>query len=524
MVASAVGTTKKSGVITGITQANPAVVTSAAHGLVTGERIVIQGVGGMTQVNGNTYVVDVLTSGTFSLNSTTDRSGVNSSGYGAYTAGGSWVMPANKPDMVDIDTDVTLQLNTTATVPAVVTQWNALAVQFKTQLSAMAAMILNLFQLRITDKTTVLDQLPALSAGAVISSVLKELFRDMVTNAQTIKKNTVTVSAVTADAGNVGNGTVLLDQLLDAVNAPLSNSASIVNERAKGLTSELSVSEPMTLTCVVDSGAGALEGEEIFTWEGRERNAGAFDYNTEGSGTSLNVTSLNSSQIISNKDFESWVTNVPVNWTLDAGVAGTDFIQETNAADVYRGTYAAKFQQVALGTTAAFQISQPVSQFNLRGGRRYLLAVRVKGQAGIATGALTIHFESPSGDYTAAGSEEITMNAAALAAATTYTLKYFYITMPVIIPADLELVIKIAGILTASKGVWIDSLAFGPVVYANGINIAIIAGSTPFQSTDRFTFTVTNDKAGVFQEWFRKNYGIQLPSSATPTISDKLTG
>ena len=69
--------------ITGLTQANPAVVTSVAHGYSNGDTVYISGVGGMTQVNGNRYVVANVAANTFEL------SGTNSTGYGAYTAGGT---------------------------------------------------------------------------------------------------------------------------------------------------------------------------------------------------------------------------------------------------------------------------------------------------------------------------------------------------------------------------------------------------------------------------------------------------
>lgn len=69
--------------ITGITKANPAVVTSNAHGKVNGDIILITGVVGMTQVNNRYFVVAGATTNTFQL------SGVNSSGYGVWSSGGS---------------------------------------------------------------------------------------------------------------------------------------------------------------------------------------------------------------------------------------------------------------------------------------------------------------------------------------------------------------------------------------------------------------------------------------------------
>lgn len=68
--------------ITGITQANPAVVTCVGHQLLTGHKIWIDSVAGMTQVNGAHYVITKLTDNTFSLDST------DSTGWSAYSSGG----------------------------------------------------------------------------------------------------------------------------------------------------------------------------------------------------------------------------------------------------------------------------------------------------------------------------------------------------------------------------------------------------------------------------------------------------
>lgn len=68
--------------ITAISQANPGQVTAAGHGFATGDKILLTGVAGMTQVNGNYYTVTVIDANNFTI-------GVNSSGYGAYTSGGA---------------------------------------------------------------------------------------------------------------------------------------------------------------------------------------------------------------------------------------------------------------------------------------------------------------------------------------------------------------------------------------------------------------------------------------------------
>jgi hypothetical protein len=70
--------------ITDITQSNPAVVTtSAAHGFVTGNLIDIDGVVGMTEVNGRTFRITVTSTTQFQLD------GEDSTGHTAYSSGGT---------------------------------------------------------------------------------------------------------------------------------------------------------------------------------------------------------------------------------------------------------------------------------------------------------------------------------------------------------------------------------------------------------------------------------------------------
>ena len=72
---------KDTGAITNATNASPIVITSANHGLTTGARVTITGVGGNTNANG-TFIVTVVDANTFSLNGTTGNAG--------YTSGGIW--------------------------------------------------------------------------------------------------------------------------------------------------------------------------------------------------------------------------------------------------------------------------------------------------------------------------------------------------------------------------------------------------------------------------------------------------
>jgi len=75
--------TEAGNTITGITQANPAVVTSTGHTLTNGDKIRITGVVGMVQVNNLEFTVANTTANTFEL------SGIDSTSYTAYSSGGS---------------------------------------------------------------------------------------------------------------------------------------------------------------------------------------------------------------------------------------------------------------------------------------------------------------------------------------------------------------------------------------------------------------------------------------------------
>lgn len=70
--------------ISAISQANPCqITTSASNGVTTGEQVILSGIVGMTELNGNRYTVTKNGSNTFTLD------GVDSTGFTAYSSGGT---------------------------------------------------------------------------------------------------------------------------------------------------------------------------------------------------------------------------------------------------------------------------------------------------------------------------------------------------------------------------------------------------------------------------------------------------
>ena len=70
-------------VITGATQANPCALTVVGHGWTTGDKVSVDSVGGMVQLNDRAFLITVTGLDTFTLD------GVDSTAYTAYTAGGN---------------------------------------------------------------------------------------------------------------------------------------------------------------------------------------------------------------------------------------------------------------------------------------------------------------------------------------------------------------------------------------------------------------------------------------------------
>jgi hypothetical protein len=74
--------------VTAITKANPAVVTSTAHGFVTGDLIQFPNTNGMTQLAGRTFKITVLTANTFSLQDLYGTN-INSTAFSTFVSGGT---------------------------------------------------------------------------------------------------------------------------------------------------------------------------------------------------------------------------------------------------------------------------------------------------------------------------------------------------------------------------------------------------------------------------------------------------
>lgn len=74
--------------VTGATKTNPVVVTVVAHGFFNGNLVKFSEVGGMTQLNGNSYKIALATTDTFTLQDPLTGSDIDGISFGTYTSGG----------------------------------------------------------------------------------------------------------------------------------------------------------------------------------------------------------------------------------------------------------------------------------------------------------------------------------------------------------------------------------------------------------------------------------------------------
>lgn len=367
-----------------------------------------------------------------------------------------------------------------------------------------------LISLRLQDQTTVIDALSLLSSD--VTGIMRALYRQMGLDSQTIKRSTVTVGSPSYAAANAGNGKVYASKVLDGVTAP--GAGMPANILYNGVDSELTVpTETITLICTADSEMdGRQDGAESWSFGGGQSYP-KLGWQTEGSGQGPGLTTFNQSSLIANKDFESWSSNTPGSWTISAG-SGQVTKESTT---IYRGTYALKF---AGNASALLTMTQAVNPSRLTARKRYLLSIAVKASSVPAAGNLVVKFTGTG--YTAASSEKIDIVAGSLP--TSWTLYQCWINLPTVLPSDWALSITVTGPLSNTVNLFLDSISFAPAVYHGGVCLGVVAGSTAWLRGDRVTFTLANDGAGVFQTFFRRWFGMQLPSvgGGTHTIADTL--
>lgn len=343
-----------------------------------------------------------------------------------------------------------------------------------------------------------------------LAVVWPALIKEMKNTDKNVKANTATVGSATYTTTNASAGKIATGTKLDAVTAPVAGGPAI--PAYWDVTTQLTpTSETLTLTCISDSLPNGTVGAETFQITGTGAGSGGYDPSGENAGILGTITVLDSQagSYLSNAGFDSWTGDVPDGWSVEDGAGGTDF--ESTAASMQGTGYAFKTIQ----SDNTFAIAQTIDSSTFQLGKSYFFgiwAAKSTDAGGDQTCIITL--------TTSSGPTSISL----APTSTQWGFYYTQINIPMNeISENVEVRIESDGILDSGfDPVIFDNIILAPCEYFEGIALGVANGPDRFVVGDTISFTISNSDAGKFQTAFRKMYGVQLPTDATPTISDAL--
>jgi hypothetical protein len=364
---------------------------------------------------------------------------------------------------------------------------------------------------------------PQFSREDVVES-LGELIRQMKLSGATVKACAVT--AAVAPFGTVnGDGF-----------------AVVSTKRGDGLAQENLFAEVAYLTCATDAQTGGAQpGSESFDFTGDVAQPDPFHWEWPlGSGATATVQAASPARdnaegnLLVNGDFEDQTSNVPAQWVVAVGTAGTDVVTET--ANVYDGTKAVRLNPGAALTelSQTFDDAEAGTAAVLAPLTQYAVNVMLRPAAAV-TGTLAVALVDGAGTIVndETGAANAFMKDLATLTAGAWSTVSAVFRLPRVLPPVLKLRLKLTAAL-AGAALAVDHAALAGMteLYPGGPALALFSGKVPWVKGDRYTVTTTNDRGGAtlngtFQTLFDRLFdtraaGLLLPSAASPTIPDTL--
>lgn len=358
-----------------------------------------------------------------------------------------------------------------------------------------------------------------------IATALEELISQMEDNSDSVDASTVSASA-SADAGNTGDAKVVVSV-----------------KRKDGLNNELVFAETMELECTSDSYTGGqTAGQETFTLRGEVAVSDALDWQwPAGSGVTTTVTAVDANvdangNLLTNSDFEDFTSNVPDNWAVLVGTAGTTILRETTT--VYDGSSSLEFVGDAgstLSSIAQTFDSASGTTSELAPNTVYHFSCLGRKSASLAAGVLEISLVDSSNAYITddQGNNLATTIAHGSLSSSAWTQFSGTFTTPKVLPTSYKLRVRASTALTDGESAFLDhlSLAAATEAYTGGPWVSVHSGATNSLLEDLYTLSISNNFAGDFQKEFdrlfnMKSLGLQLPSNSggSETVADTLIG
>ena len=315
-------------------------------------------------------------------------------------------------------------------------------------------------------------------------------------------------ATVAADSGNTGDAMVVASVRI-----------------TDGRLNEHAFAEVMDVICTKDSYSGGITAGRGETWsiKGEAAASSRFAYNwPQGSGASGTLGTTDASQentaatpgnLLANSDFEDFddTANVPDEWTLFPGTAGTNCLEEN--ATVYKGSSAVEFVGDASNTetrlvqTFAYNGSNGNNRSTLKPNTVYHFAAKVGKGAGITDGSWKVGIADSTGTYLTddAGNElSATIAHGDIAAAGSWTTFSGYFVTPKVFTSRPQFMIETPNAADISDGhsLFIDhlSLVEAKKIYT-GLYVSVHSGATNTLKEDTYTVTIANDLAGKYQHF-----------------------
>lgn len=332
------------------------------------------------------------------------------------------------------------------------------------------------------------------------ASILAALSVRMVADSATIKANTITSPSISAGGSNVGTGSLV---------ATKTNYTGVDDERI--------ISEVVAVTCVSDRFSGVSAGAEAFQIVGYPKQDAKRGDKTRGSGgpATIVLADASANNKVSNGSFDSFTSNVPASWTIDAGTAGTHVLSESTTT---QRSGATSLKLAGNGVTTTITLSQSLAT-KLFSRKQYGAGIWIRKGGTVSSGSnLAIRI-------TGTGISTVNLfNADPNTLTTSFALKSAFLNLNAVVPTDLKIEITwtSANSAGASAVLYIDDCAVAETIQLGRVGYVMFRGATDFLRNDKFTVTTANNYGGKFQTFLGRMYDVALPSSGSPSINDSL--
>ena len=320
-----------------------------------------------------------------------------------------------------------------------------------------------------------------------VEEAFKEIVRQMDNTSDSVDANAPAGSVAAASPPtNTGNPAVVV---------------SVTDEYGKLL--EYTYAEIVKLTCSTDSyTGGATARRETYTAKGESAQTDKLMWDwPKGSACNISVTSCDPSEnagtnMLTNSDFEDFTTtNVPDNWTVVTGSAGTTFGED---ADEFEGAKTFKFIGNGSELTA---IKQLIPASLLAPNTVYAFNFWGKSDGAVVAGVLTVDLIDGANAVIA---DDASVNNATTFALSGWTSSYVakngFFRTPKVLPATgVYIRVWLSTAVTNTEVIYVDELALceATQLYTAGPYVAVFGGSTNVIAGDAFNITMTNTRGGL---------------------------